>query len=189
MPVPIEIRTARLLLRPWSATDAADLLPILEANHPHLSPWIPARVANPAPVPVLAERLAAFHADFAAAREWRYALFTLDESMMLGEAGLFPRSASGRVPFADADRVELGYWLRGDATGQGYATEATRAAMAIAAAVPSFAQAEIRCDARNGASAAVPRRLGFELARTIEERGVSPGEPPVMLQVWTFALR
>lgn len=184
MPVPDALRTARLLLRPWRPDDAGALLPVLEANHPHLAPWIPARVADPAPVPVLRERLAGYAAEFAAARVWRYALVTPDDARVLGEVGLFPRDAAGRVPFADADRVELGYWLRADATGQGLATEATRAALAIAAALPGLAHAEIRCDARNGPSAAVPRRLGFVLATTLREPTVTPDAPPVELQLW-----
>jgi RimJ/RimL family protein N-acetyltransferase len=186
MPVPIELRTERLLLRPWRPDDAAALLPVLTANHARLAPWIPARVADPAPLPALADRLAGFAADFLAAREWRYGLFTPDERRPLGEVGLYPRSAAGRVPYAEADRVEIGYWLREDATGQGLATEAARAALAVAATLPALAHVEIRCDARNAASAAVPRRLGFVLAASVPQPGVAPADPPGELQVWTY---
>lgn len=71
MLVSLELRTARLVLRPWRIEDAAPLLPVLEANQAHLAPWIPARVAQPVPLAELATRLAGFAADFAAAREWR----------------------------------------------------------------------------------------------------------------------
>lgn len=188
MLVPDAVRTARLMLRPWCAEDADHLLPILEANQAHLGPWIPLRVSTPAPLPELAARLAGFAADFAAAREWRYALLTLARATVIGEVGLYPRNADGRVAFAAADRVELGYWLRADYTGQGYATEATQAALAITRTLPGLAQVEIRCDARNAPSAAVPQRLGFELATTREQPSVTPGAPPVTLQVWTYAL-
>ena len=57
MPVPTEIHTERLLLRPWRAEDAPSLLPVLEENREHLGPWIPARVARPVPLPDLADRL------------------------------------------------------------------------------------------------------------------------------------
>jgi RimJ/RimL family protein N-acetyltransferase len=183
---PVELRTARLLLRPWRAGDAVALQPILEANQEHLVPWIPTRVSTPAPVPVLADRLAGFSADFAAAREWRYGMFTPDEREVLGEIGLYPRSATGRAPYADADRVELGYWLRADATGQGLVTEAARALLAVAATLPRFSHVEVRCDARNAPSAAVPKRLGFVLASTIAQpAAASSSDPPVQLQVWT----
>jgi RimJ/RimL family protein N-acetyltransferase len=188
MSVPAELRTARLLLRPWRSEDAPALHPILEANWAHLGPWIPARIATPAPIPVLAERLSGFAADFAADREWRFAMLTRDDNRVLGELSLFPRSAAGRVPYPDADRVELGYWLRADATGHGLVTEAAEAVLAMAATLPHVSQVEIRCDARNAPSSAIPRRLGFELTATIPEPGTAE-EPPAELQVWTTALR
>ena len=85
--VPIEIRTERLSLRPWRAADAEALHAILVANYEHLAPWIPARVATPAVVPLLAERLAAFGAEFDADREWRFAMLTSDERTILGRSG------------------------------------------------------------------------------------------------------
>ena len=184
--VPTDIRTARLLVRQWLPEDAADLLPVLEANRDHLGPWIPARIATPAPVPILAERLAGFGADFAADREWRFAMFSLQNARLLGEVALFPRAATGRVPFADADRVELGYWLRADETGKGIVTEAARAVLSVAAQIPRFSRVEIRCDARNIPSAAVPTRLGFRLVETAAEPGVG-GENSNM-QVWVSEL-
>ena len=176
-PIPATLRTARMLLRPWDAADAPALLPVLSANVDRLGPWIPAHVAAPAPLPALAERLAGFAADFAADRAYRYALLTPDGSRLLGEADLFPRSEGGRVPLADADRVELGYWLDAAATGRGLATEAARALFDVAAGVPRMRHAEIRCDAGNGPSAAVPQRLGFELASEEAE-----------LQIWRKSL-
>jgi RimJ/RimL family protein N-acetyltransferase len=183
MIVPLEISTARLLLRPWRADDATALLPVLEANREHLGPWIPRRVAEPVPAPLLAERLAGFGSDFDANREWRYGVFSSDDDKLLGEVGLFPRSPTGRVPFEESDRVELGYWLRADETGQGYVTEAARAALRGAAAVPRFSLCEIRCDARNAASGAVAQRLGFSLVATVLE-----SETDVHLQVWESEL-
>lgn len=182
--LPPEVRTARLLLRPWQADDAEALLPVLEANREHLGPWIPRRVSDPAPVPVLSQRLTGFGDDFAANREWRFGMFSPDQRRVMGEVGLFPRAASGRVPFADADRVELGYWLRADETGNGFVIEAARAVLAEAATVARFSHVEIRCDARNAPSVAVARRLGFLLAETLHEEA----EPDVELQVWTSAL-
>ena len=185
MPLPAELRTPRLLLRPWCAGDALAMLPILEANWDHLSPWIPARVATPAPLSQLAQRLTEFGAAFAGDREWRYGLFLADGERMLGEVSLFPRSHVGRVPLAEADRAEVGYWLRVDETGRGYVTEAVRAVLEVARPFTQFALIEVRCDARNAASAAVPRRLGFTLATTLAEPRVRPDEPSVQLQVWT----
>lgn len=124
--IPGDLRTAHLFLRRWCEEDAALLLPILEANAAHLR-WIPAHVAAPAPLNEIARRLSEFAADFQAGRSWRFGVFSLDEVDVFGEISLFPRSAEGRVQFGAADRLEIGYWLREDVTGRGYATEATRA--------------------------------------------------------------
>lgn len=144
------------------------LLPVLEANVEHLGPWIPPHVFTPVPLPELAERLAGFADDFAADRAYRYALLPPDGKRVLGEVDLFPRAATGRVLLAEADRVEIGYWLDAAVTGQGLATEAASAVLALAATLPGMTHAEIRCDPANVSSAAVPRRLGFHLA-AVEE--------------------
>jgi RimJ/RimL family protein N-acetyltransferase len=185
MPVPTEYHTARLVLRRWCADDAVRLQPILEANVAHLKPWIPSRVAEPASIERLGERLAGFASAFDEGREWRYGIFTRDVHELLGEVGLFPRAATGRVPFELADRLEIGYFLRNDATGQGFATEAAQGALEIAMAL-GVSRIEIRCDERNAASAAVPRRLGFQLADTLVEPPAAPDDAPSRLQVWEY---
>jgi RimJ/RimL family protein N-acetyltransferase len=174
--VPDQLRTPRLVLRRWRATDAPELGPILEANHAHLAPWIPARVATPAEPGVLTKRLETYAAAFDDGREWRYALFTT-ESCLIGEVSLFPRAQWGRVPFDSADHIEIGYWLRADVTGQGFATEAARAAIDLALSLPGMSRVTIHCDERNAPSAALPRRLGFGHVATIEE-------PSGRLQIW-----
>lgn len=182
MTVPNPIRTERLLLRPFRADDAHALLPVLEANQDHLSRWIPQHVWLPAPLPELATRLDGFAAAFAADREWRYAVLSPDGTTMIGEVDLFPRAAHGRVPYPEADRAEVGYWLRADWSGQGLATEAARAMLEVARSLPRFAHVLIRCDERNAPSGAVPARLGFALTGT-ERDGAD------VLQIWTLALR
>src|SRR5678816_4564043 len=101
--IPTELRTERLIMRPWRAEDASALHPILVANWKHLGPWIPARVATPVPVPEL--RRAGFGDDFASGREFRYGLFAPDDHEVLGESGLYPRSATRRVPLSRASCI------------------------------------------------------------------------------------
>ena len=175
--IPPTLRTVRLLLRPWAPADARALHPVLAANVAHLEAWIPRHVSTPVPIPELAERLERFAADFTQGRAFRFVMLRADDEQLLGEADLFPRSAVGRVPLAEADHVELGYWLDAAATGQGLATEAARALVDVAATLPGMTHVEIHCDIANRASAAIPKRLGFELA-AIEGK----------LQVWRKAI-
>jgi ribosomal-protein-serine acetyltransferase len=189
MSIPHEHRTARLLLRPWRADDAELLLPVLETNRDHLAAWIPQHVASPLPLPELRQRLTTFAADFTSAREWRYALFSPDGAQVYGEVSLFPRGPGGRTTLERADRVEIGYWLAAECTGRGFATEAAQAALAIAATVPRFGHAEIRCDARNAPSAAVPHRLGFHLERPAQDPAGQSSESAGKRQLWRYDLR
>ena len=186
--IPRELQTARLALRSWRPDDATELLPILQANWEHLSPWIPARVASPSPEPELRERLRGNAEAFADDREWRFATLARDDGRILGELSLFPRSAEGRVALGESDRAEIGYWMRADETGRGLVTEGVEALIAAAGAIERLRHLEIRCDARNAPSAAIPRRLGFTLSETIETSGVLAHERSVALQVWTLPL-
>ncbi|HVZ76879.1 MAG TPA: GNAT family protein [Gemmatimonadaceae bacterium] len=159
--MPHAVGTQRLLLRPWSPADAPALLPILEANVDHLGPWIPRQVSTPVPVAELAERLAGFARDFAEQRAWRYCVLGAGDARILGEADMFPRANGKRVPFAEADHVEIGYWLDAASRGQGLASEAAQALIDLAENLPGVTHVEIHCDSANAPSAAVARRLGF----------------------------
>jgi RimJ/RimL family protein N-acetyltransferase len=116
-------------------------------------------------------------------------MFLPDDGTIVGEVGLYPRSAAGRVPYDQADSVELGYWLRADRTGQGYVTEGSVAMLELAPRLTRVSRIEVRCDARNATSAAIPQRLGFALANTLHGSGVSGDEPVVHLQVWMLTIR
>jgi RimJ/RimL family protein N-acetyltransferase len=138
----------------------------------------------PAPVAELRERLAGWATDFVEARAFRYALIAAEDDTgdsgagpLLGGADLHPRSPTARAPLADADRVELGYWLAASAEGRGFVLEAARAVLDVAAALPALGHAEARVDPRNARSAAVARRLGFHHA------GVEGG-----LDVWRISM-
>jgi RimJ/RimL family protein N-acetyltransferase len=182
---PAALLTPRLQLRPWRADDAPALSPLLVANFEQLIAWIPAHVATPAPLPELAERLTAFGDAFTANRDWRYAMLRRDNGLLLGEFALFPRDASSRVHARHADRVEFGYWLRGDAYGLGFVTEAANAIRAMIGAHQALCQLEIRCDARNSRSGAVPARLGF----TLTNPGAVAKADATLMQLWTYPIR
>jgi RimJ/RimL family protein N-acetyltransferase len=183
---PDRFRTERLLLRRWRIADAPALKAALDRSVDHLQPWIPWTVAEPAPLPGIEARLERFAADFEVAREWLYGIFPPEEGELLGGIGLYPRAASGRVPYEFADRVEIGYWLRPDVTGRGYATEATRAILGAAVLLHGVTCVEIRCDPRNERSAAVPRRLGFRHTCTLTEPPAAEGGQAVETMVWEY---
>jgi len=179
--VPRFIRTQRLAIRPYQAADADVLQPILAASGDYLSAWLPAHVWEPVAIDELRGRLSKYAELFDDDVEWRYAVLDAASGELLGSVGLFPRDGQRRVPFADADRLEIGYWIRKDRSGEGLATEATRAVLDVAKTLTGITKAEIRCDSRNVASAVIPQRLGFSLD------GVAPKEDGE-LQIWGMAL-
>ncbi|MCL4264275.1 MAG: GNAT family N-acetyltransferase [Anaerolineae bacterium] len=58
-------------------------------------------------------------------------------------------------------RFEIGYWVRTPYGGQGYITEAVAGITEFAFQQLGANRVEIRCDAENVRSAAIPQRLGF----------------------------
>ena len=91
----------------------------------------------------------------------RFMITHARDGQAVGCVGIDPAGAPGTV--------ELGYWIARRFWGQGFATEAGLAALAIAAALGhSAAIAAHFLD--NPASAKVLRKLGFEPTGRIEER-------------------
>lgn len=157
---------------------------MLVENWEHLSPWIPRRVADPATVAEVEQRLESFADDFAKDLKWRYGMFSSDESAVVGEIDLFPRDAEDRVTYRAADRAEIGYWIRKDMAGQGLVTEGVETIIGIARGLQRIRRLEIRCDAANLASSAIPKRLGFSLERTVDGPGSTAGQRGSGLQIW-----
>ena len=154
-----EIRTPRLLLRCWNAADAPLLKDAIDSSLGELRAWMPWATAEPSPLDRIEERLDSYHEEFAAGLDWTYGIFDTAGERVLGGCGLHPRRGPGVL--------EIGYWLRTAVTGAGLASEATAALTRVAVERHGVACVEIRCDARNLRSAAVPRRLGFRHEKTL----------------------
>jgi RimJ/RimL family protein N-acetyltransferase len=79
--------------------------------------------------------------------------------------------------------LEIGYWVQVDHTGRGVATAAAGALADAALRLSAVSRVEIRCDAANLRSAAIPPKLGFRLERTESRPPTAPGETDANL-VW-----
>lgn len=158
------IETPRLVLRCWEEDEAPLFLGAVHASLPELRAWIPWDLDQPAGIDGLEDRFHKFRYDFEAGRQWTYGIFDSQETEALGGVGLYPRVGPGAL--------EVGYWLRTDATGRGYVTEAVKAVTREAFACGAE-RVLICCDPLNVPSVAVPRRLGFR------ETGVHKSDRPV----------
>ena len=176
--LPQRIPTDRLVLRPWRRTDAPLLKSVIDANLEHLRAWMPWAQKEPSALSVVEQRIDRFDRQFRAESEWAYAILSDGEKMLYGGAGLVRSTERGAL--------ELGFWLGKSWTKQGYATEAVRALTNAAMAIPGIERVQIRCDARNAASAAVARRAGYRHLTTLNNHVFEHGAPPRDTMVWEF---
>jgi RimJ/RimL family protein N-acetyltransferase len=175
--LPERIATRRLLLRCWDPADAAALRVAIDASLPELRAWLVWAVAEPTPVEELAIRLEAFAHRFRSVEgDWGFGLFERGPGTVLGSVGLHRREAP--------DALEIGYWLRTDAMGRGFATEAVRALTEVALGQAGVARVEIRCDPRNARSIAVARRAGFRHLTTLVGNTTTPSGETRDTMVW-----
>ena len=168
--VPERLKGSDIVLRRWQPSDAPLLLDAIAASLPELRRWTPWVIPDPFEVGVLAERLAKFHLQFDGGETFIYGVFDPSESEVLGQAGLYARIGP--------NALEVGYFLRSDATGRGIATEATRLLVDVAFRVIGVERVEARCEPGNTSSVAIPRRLGFSLRETTD---AGPGK---RLEIW-----
>ncbi len=157
------IETARLVLRCWDPADAGLMKDAIDTSLDHLRPWMPWAESEPSTLEQKRQLLARFAEDFARGDDAVYGIFEPDERRVVGSTGLHPR--------LDGNAREIGYWIRADAAGRGLGSESTAALTRIAFEVDDVERMEIHCDPANHRSAAIPRRLGYDLADGFDGNG------------------
>jgi len=172
------IETARLVIRCWEPKDAPLLNAALRASWDHLGPWMPwARGACP-PIEQTLAGLRRWRGDFDHDRDYVYGIFSRDETLALGSAGLHTRRGS--------DVREIGYWIHADHIGKGYATEVTKALTKVAFEIDYVRLVEIHCLTNNVRSAAVPRKLGYTHEATLRRRIPTGDDGFGDAMIWTM---
>lgn len=141
-----------------------------------LQPWIPWANDEPSELPILEKRLRGYHEDFFSGRNALYAIMDHEEKEILGQIGLYRRIGPGAL--------EVGYWIRSDVAGRGYATEATAALTPVGFAVAGIERLEIRCDPRNVPSAAVPKKCGYRLREILKGNDTGVDGAPRDTMIW-----
>ena len=154
------------LLR-WREKFVDDLLAATVASYAELHEWMPWASTIPTKA-ALREVVDAGYASFEADQEWQYLFREVETGEVVGGGVLHKR--------VGPDGLEIGYWVRSDRTGCGYAT-AGAGALTDAAfrSLPKLQFLEITMDKANHASAQIPRKLGFRLDREVSRDIVTPG--------------
>jgi len=155
------IVTPRLVVRCWDPRDAPLLKDAIDSSLDHLRPWMPWARHEPQTLAEKVELLREFRGQFDVGADSIYGIFDAGEERVLGGTGLHPRIGPGGL--------EIGYWIRADAAGNGLATESTAALTRVAFDVAGVERVEIRCSPENHASAAIPRKLGYSEQTTPDD--------------------
>jgi ribosomal-protein-alanine N-acetyltransferase len=157
----VRIETERLVLRPLKATDADAVLVYMSdaevCRYTVSGPWGPEEARHFAATVHDPE---AFHYEFAVVER--------ATGEVVGHAGCEPYGS---------DASELGWILRRDRWGRGYATEAARVVAAIAASLPGVAHVVARCHPDNAASARVMEKIGLAYDCVCHGDAVKNGVP------------
>lgn len=146
------VRTDRLLLRPLTDADEADLLAY--RSRPDVCRWVP---FEPMDHDAFAARMSGVWSRTTLEAEGEaivLAAEVIDTGRVIGDVMLHWVSETHRC-------AELGYVVHPDYGGQGYATEAARAVLRLAFDGLGVHRVMARIDARNDASARLAARLGM----------------------------
>lgn len=173
---PERIEIDEFLLRRPSLADDADVRAINDAvvaGFAEIHPWMP-WCTEPVNIDEQRAWIESTPGNWETAEAFNYLLVDAD-GRVAGSISLMDRVGPGAL--------EIGYWIRTDATGRGYVSRAAARLTEIALGMPGIDRVEIHCDAANVRSAAVPRRLGFRLAREEQNTITAPGESGVE-QYW-----
>ncbi len=164
------IETQRLVVRCWQPADAPLLKEAVDSSLEHLRAWLPWAYNEPTTLDQKVATLRRFRGLFDLGTDFVYGIFDRQESRVLGGTGLHTRSG-------DSAR-EIGYWIRLDSINQGFAGETAAALTRVGFAIEKLQRIEIHVDVDNLASAAVPRKLGYQHEATLKQRLPRPGTQP-----------
>ena len=167
-----------IVVRTYTADDIPPLVDVVNRNLDHLRPFMPW-----AQEPVTVDGQTAWWRSTVdggddGPHDLPYGIFAPD-GRILGGTGFHLRGGPGVV--------EIGYWLAADATGRGLMTRVVTALIDAASRVDGVRAIEIKCDVANERSAAVPRRLGFRIAREEDRERLAANDTGRDI-VWSLAV-
>lgn len=167
-PAPYRVETERLVLR---CPELTDLEPIHESvleSVESLRPWMPWVADEPSTLAQRADVIRRLRTGFDRQEDLTYMLYDRASGGHLGGAGLHPRVGPGGI--------ELGYWIRESAQGQGLAGEATQALLRVAFQFVGVDRVEIRIEPSNRASRRVVEKLEIPREAVLRRRFPRAGD-------------
>ena len=146
--------SGRFVMRRYVDADVDALGKAIAASVEHLRTFMPWAAHEPLSHAARRELFETWNREWEAGTSAVYGMFAGDE--VIGGCGLHRR----RIDHPGV--VEIGYWVHVEHCRQGIASEAAAALTEAALAVPGTTAVEIWHEPANVASAAIPRKLGYE---------------------------
>jgi ribosomal-protein-serine acetyltransferase len=162
---PTEFETDRLLIRIPLPGDGAVTCESINHSLPELKPWMPfAQKEQTMEDTEINIRQA--YVNFLNRTDLRLLVFKKDTGEFVASSGLH------RINW-DIPKFEIGYWIDTRFSGNGYMTEAVQGITNFAVRELKARRVEIRCDALNVKSRAIPERLGYTLEGILKNESIS----------------
>ncbi len=159
---PYVLRTSRLVLRCLEPGDVTQRHAVVAASGAHLAELFPPIDGGPPSHDFHAAQVRKARGGFDLGQDRFYGAFERETGRMLGETCLFKRGGLGAL--------EIGYWIRQDAAGQGVATEMACAAVKVAFELDGVSRLDLMCAPGNERSVRMAQRLGFTLEGRLRQR-------------------
>jgi len=176
--VPHIIETERLIIRCYKPDDASMLLKAITDSIENLKRWMPWAKDEPTDLNSKTKLLEKFISDFEANIDFTYGIFNKAETELIGSIGLHNRVGK--------NAKEIGYWISSNHLNQGYATEAVFALINKGFNSANLERIEIHCDPNNYISQLIPKKLGFNLARTVKNNMTDPSGASRDTMIWSL---
>ncbi|MFN8513010.1 MAG: GNAT family N-acetyltransferase [Thermomicrobiales bacterium] len=164
--LPDELRSARIVVRPYRAGDAEAVFAAIVESRAELLPWMD-WVDHHQSVEDTRDFCVRCAAGWLGRTALDVGIFDARDGGFLGATG-FPKFDWGLRKF------EVGYWLRTSAWGHGYVHEAVRLLARLVFEELGGVRLELRCDARNERSRRVAERAGFMLEGRLRNESRDP---------------
>ncbi|WP_219838430.1 GNAT family N-acetyltransferase [Paenibacillus sp. R14(2021)] len=177
--IPTQFETQRLLIRVPRPGDGRAVYEAYAASVAELKAWLPFAQTEQTEETIEANlRLAS--SKFILREDMRLLIFDKSSGSFIGSSGLHNPNWSVR-------KFEIGYWIDTRQSGKGYMTEAVEGITAFAFTELLARRVEIRCDALNEKSQAIPMRLGYWHEGTLRNDDLS-ADGSTLRDTYIFAM-
>jgi len=163
--IPTEFTTERLLIRMPKPGDGKVVHAAINASLPELKPWMIFAQKEQTEQEVEANIREAY-VNYLSRKDLRLLVFLKESGQFIASSGLH------RIDWS-IPQFEIGYWIDSRYSGKGYITEAVQGITDFALNELKARRIEIRCDANNVKSRAIPEKLGYTLEGILKNNGRS----------------